>query len=308
MGAQAQRWLAGVLAREWRQRTAPHLFASKTEAKRWLDDNLTRGRLHTPLVQAPETTFAEHLDRYLRTHAATVQPATIRDFGSGLAPSPRAANRKRSGRGYRTAVEPFGGVKLTDLERMSGAIAEWQATLPAAYRYAIVRSLRQVLEAAVRWNLIRTNPAKQAGPNPQPPREEVAFFESLADVDLFAVELGRAGETKHRTTVPMALSPSSVSRPAWAVRMVALERRDIDRKDEVVQVRRSIVDRTVKEHGKTTRSRRDVPLTARAIAALDEIPARIDTPLLFPSRGGGFIDLDNWRRREWRPSPRSRRR
>lgn len=39
-----------------------------------------------------------------------------------------------------------------------------------------------------------------------------------------------------------------------------------------------------------------------AIVALDELAARIDTPLLFSSRSGGFIDLDNWRRREWRPA------
>jgi integrase len=29
---------------------------------------------------------------------------------------------------------------------------------------------------------------------------------------------------------------------------------------------------------------------------------RLDTPLLFPAKRGGFIDLDNWRRRDWRPS------
>jgi integrase len=49
------------------------------------------------------------------------------------------------------------------------------------------------------------------------------------------------------------------------------------------------------------RSRRDVPLTRRALAAIDAMPARISTPLLFPASKGGFIDLDNWRRREWRP-------
>lgn len=287
-----------------RQRTAPHLFASKTEAKRWLDDNLTHGKLHTPVIHAPGPTFAEHLDRYLRTHAATVQPATIRTLRERLGAFPgEQPDRKRTGRSYKTAVETFGDVKLADLEQMSATIAEWQATLPAAYRYAIVCSLRQVLEAAVRWNLIRSNPAKQAGPNPQPLRDEVAFFESLADVDCLAVELGHAGDVKHRTTVsygPIAIFGVETGlRPSeW----IALERRDIDRKAKLVHVRRSIVDRTVKEHGKTARSRRDVPLTTRAIAALDELTARIDTQLLFPSRSGGFIDLDNWRRREWRPA------
>ncbi len=69
-----------------------------------------------------------------------------------------------------------------------------------------------------------------------------------------------------------------------------------------MQVRRSVVDGEVKEYGKTARSRRDVPLTARALAAIEALPARIDTPLLFPAKRGGFIDLDNWRRRDWRPA------
>ena len=92
-----------------RQRTAPHLFASKTDAKRWLDDNLTRGRLHTPPVQVPEPTFAEHLDRYLRTHAATVQPATIRTLRERLGAFPEERpGRKRASRSYKTAADRFG--------------------------------------------------------------------------------------------------------------------------------------------------------------------------------------------------------
>ncbi|MCH6079303.1 hypothetical protein MMA30_23225, partial [Salmonella enterica] len=50
------------------------------------------------------------------------------------------------------------------------------------------------------------------------------------------------------------------------------------------------------------RSRRNVPLTARAIAAVDQAPARIDTPLQFPAALGGYIDLDNFRSRTWRPA------
>jgi integrase len=284
-----------------RQRTGPHLFGSKTEAKRWLDDNLTHGQ---HVVEAPDMTFAEHLDRYLRVHSSGVQPATIRTLQDRLGVV-RDGRREQalSRRSYRTALEEFGDVKLTDLERMSAVIAEWQATLPSAYRYAIIRSLRQVLEAAVRWDLMRTNPAKHAGPNPQPRREEVAFFESLADVDRLALELGQAGGVKHR--ISAAYGPIAIFGVETGLRpseWIALERRDIDRKARVVRVRRAIVDGKMQEHGKTARSRRDVPLTARALKALDTLPARVDTPLLFPSRGGGFINLDNWRRREWRPA------
>jgi len=68
------------------------------------------------------------------------------------------------------------------------------------------------------------------------------------------------------------------------------------------RVRHSVVDGRVKEYGKTARSRRDVPLTARSVAAVDALTPRLQTPLLLPAARGGYIDLANWRRREWRPA------
>jgi integrase len=281
------------------QRTGPHLFDSKTEAKRWLSDNLQDGRFQEPIelraeaVAAPPSagiSFSEHVERYLRVHGATVDPATIKTLRERLGATHEERRKRRS---YQTPLDAFGHLTLAELEPMSLEIAEWQATLPPGYRYAIMRSLRQVLNAAVRWKLMQDNPANDAGANPQPRREEVSFFASLADVDKLAAELGPRFAPIVVFGVETGLRPSE-----WA----ALERRHLDRGAGVVQVRRSVVDGRIKEYGKTVRSRRNVPLTGRALAAVDALTARIDTPLLFPAPKGGFIDLDNWRRRDWRPA------
>jgi integrase len=82
----------------------------------------------------------------------------------------------------------------------------------------------------------------------------------------------------------------------------AMERGDVDRSERMLSVRRTVSSGEVVELGKTGRSRRQVPLSRRALDALDALPARLDTRLLFPALGGGLLNLDNFRRREWAPA------
>jgi integrase len=82
---------------------------------------------------------------------------------------------------------------------------------------------------------------------------------------------------------------------------IALERRDIDRRVGVVVVCRRVTDGELYPMPKNHKRRR-VPLTARAVAALDALPPRLDTQLVFPAPDGGYIDLSNWRAREWYPA------
>lgn len=88
----------------------------------------------------------------------------------------------------------------------------------------------------------------------------------------------------------------------WA----GLERRDIDRSGgvPVVSVHRRVVRGQMTPYPKTDQSRRRVPLTAAALAALDQLPPRLATPILFPAgkaarsgsiTGGGASGTPRWR-------------
>jgi len=95
--------------------------------------------------------------------------------------------------------------------------------------------------------------------------------------------------------VPRARLATGLRPEEWA----ALERRDLDRRTGILSVRRTVSDGVVVELAKTNASRRQVPLSRRASAALDLRPPRLDTPLVFPALEGGLLDLYNFRRREW---------
>ncbi len=243
-------------------------FESKSAARGYFGD-VVQPRLKGRPAAMPEVTFGELVERCLRAHAVAVQPRTLRSLQDRL----------------RRPLTAFGDVPVRELEHQVAEIAAWRTTLPEGYRYAVMSAFRQVCAAGVRWGYLAENPAVAVGPNPQPRAVELEPL-GLAEVEAIAVELGPVYGPLVVFAAETALRPEE-----WA----AARRQDVDRVQGVVRVERTVVDGLEKPYGKTARSRRAVPLSARAIAALDELPAQLRSPLLFPAPQGGPIRLNNWR-------------
>ena len=246
-------------------------FANKTEARRWFEQNVApRLRRGAP---SPSVTFDAFCEIFLDRHDGSER--TVETLRERLAP----------------ARQTFGSWPLRDLEGASDDIARWRAKLPTeSARYRHTRALRECLSAAMRWRYLTRNPAIEAGRNPEPRSEELLPF-APTEIDALAVELGPvygplaifAAETGLRTN-------------EW----MAVERRDLDHGGKAVVVQRRVSDGVLTPYPKTARRR--VPLSERALAALEALPPRLDTPLLFGAPRGGYLNLDNWRTRDWYPA------
>jgi integrase len=252
-------------------------FRTKSEAADWLDDRLAnvealkRGEATRPR-EIP--TLCDLVDSYLEQHVADQNTIdTLR------------ARLKR-------ATAAFGDTRIDRLA--VSELRRWRGTLPgSAWHY--VKALRQVLNYAVSVGMIATNPAREI-PNPEPKRREIAAFGSWGEVEAVAEELGPS----HRA-IPLFCAATGLRPEEW----IALERADVDRGAGIVHVRRVYTDGRVKPYGKQPGSLRAVPLPRPALEALDAMPARIDTRLVFPGARGGHLNLHAWRAKVWRPALRA---
>lgn len=251
-------------------------FDTKTEARAWFLDNvLPRLRRREPV--RPSMTLREFCDTWLDAHGANVEASTVTTLRFRLA----------------HALAVFGDRRLEEFDYATTRLEleAWRARLPDSQRYPVTRALKQALRAAVERRLIDHDPTAFLR-NPQPKAREVEPT-TLDELGLFVDEFGAFDGALVTFAWSTGLRPCE-----W----LALERRDVDRAAGVVHIEREHVDGETKPYGKTAASRRRVPLSARAVAAIDNLPPRLDTPLLFPGARGGYLNLRNWRARVWDPA------
>jgi integrase len=243
-------------------------FATRAEAEKALRKIIDR---LGPGGGRATITLSEFVDEYLEMHQAA--PVTI------------AKLRWLLGK----ATAKLGETRLADLSPRD--VYAWRMTVPEGHRFEATQALRQVLNRAVGWGLLDYNPAKLGVPNPPRRAKEKRPFETWRQIEAVATQLGPVYGPMIIFTAATGLRPSE---------LFGLEQRDVDRQLGVVYIRRAYANGRLK-HTKTRLSTRAVPLQAKALEALDQLPAS-DNPILFPNMRGGRIDFRIFGRKHWRPA------
>jgi integrase len=259
-------------------------FSTKSEAREWVDRQVDevaarrRGEMaangHRP------NTVDQLLDMFLDRHGATVDPATKRKLEQQL----------KHARGAFAQRHP------DSLNRLE--LEDWRQTLSPGSRHDVFRAFRQALSWAAS-RALTTRDATVGVRNPKRKRHErrdVFPFETWTEVEAVADELDPRFRAIPVVAVGTGLRPEE---------LFGLDRADVDRDAGVLHVRRRFTQGVLKEGGKTDGSTRTVPLRRRVLEALDAMPRRIDTPVLFPAPRGGRIDGEKFRHREWAPALRA---
>lgn len=250
-------------------------FKTQSEAETWLRSKvdevlaLRRGDLPRP-DSLP--TVEELIDGFLATH--DVDPATTDKLKYELVHAKRA----------------FGDRRIDELRPIE--LNAWRATLPPRTRHQPFGAFRQVLEQAVTLGLLESNPCARIKNKRTKLDEdrEIRPFESWAEVEAIADEL-----PAYYRHIPVVLVGTGL-RPE---ELYGLERRDLDVKNGVLSVERVYTQGRLKPCMKSNRQRRRVPLRAKVLEVLEAMPARIDTPILFPTRRGERIKHDTFRQVHW---------
>ena len=264
------RWYEGE--DEGRKRHTRAAFKSKSEALKHYREAIEPGLNGRPVARR-DLTYSGLVEVFLERHAIVAKPRTITELRWRL----------------KQSEQKFGSISLGELEGMADEIAGWAVTLGERVRYPLMAAMRQALEAGIRYGYLTRNPAKLAGPNPMPSPREIRVY-TPDELKAIADELGPLEAAAVQFAAATGLRPAE-----WA----AVERRDVDKSRRIVLVRGT----------KTHRSRREVPLTTAAVAALDAVPPRIDSRYVFTTsrkcpgiNEPGTFDVANFRRRVWAPA------
>lgn len=183
----------------------------------------------------------------------------------------------------------------------------WQAQLRKAgvtpgVRRQAHKLLKAALKAAVRRNRIVANPADRVEPPPVPARDARVVLDRADVLRLLAAAEGHPFEAAVLLAVLHGCRIGEVAGVAWG---------DLDLRAGVLTVSRQLVED--KHTGKRTRTapktesgRREIPLSARAVAALERHRSRLGAiphpnTLVFTDAVGGPLRPSNFRRRVWEP-------
>jgi integrase len=233
----------------------------------------------------PET-VNDLLDLFLHQHGPTVDPATFGTMETQLKHARRA----------------FGHRDPETLRRAE--IKAWRLTLSQGMRHYAFRSFRQALTWAATDDppLLSRNPSDGIK-NPKRKRHErrpVVTFE-WPEIEAITAQLSPVYAALIVVTGALALRPEEA---------FGLHRSDIEYADAlggdrgVIRIQRRFTRGTLKLGTKTVSSR-PVPFGERVERALRSLPPRIDTPILFPTPRGHYIDNDAFRNRVWLPALRA---
>ena len=184
----------------------------------------------------------------------------------------------------------FGATRIDQITARE--VEVWIAGLDTqSTRWEVSRVFRQLFTQASHHYSVK-NPVRVS---PQPRRAEVKPFKDLDELERVAIELGEWGDVV-RFVAATGMRPEE-----W----IPLEPSDVDEQAQTVTIRRTYTEGKGLDEfaGKTAGSIRTIPLSSAALAAYQSHRRqRPDSPILFAAPRGGYLNLRNWRERDWHPA------
>jgi integrase len=269
-------------------------FDTKKAAGEWLASQrvgMARGEWTDP--RAGRITLTEWTARYVTSEV-------------GLRPSTRSRDER-----YRNIyiLPTLGHVELGKLDYMT--VRSWVAALSAqglapATVVKASQILSKILSAAVDAKVIPVNPAANVD-LPTVERTEMMFVQP-ADIEALASAMVRQRNPhNHLAGAGPDYGPLVVTGCYSGLRvgeLFALTGADVDLLHRAITVRRIVTEvdgRLFHGPPKTDAGRRTVPIPQRVVDAVAPLMGAADA-LIFPASEGGYVRLNGWRARYWKPA------